>query len=73
MSEMTDKKRQKCQFCGRSMNPESLASHQSRIHPHEWEVRRLDDPYISIQDMEETWGTWDESVKEMDRRHAEEE
>ena len=36
----TDKKRQKCQFCGRSMNPESLASHQSRIHPHEWEVRR---------------------------------
>lgn len=71
--EITDKKPQKCKFCGRSMNAESLESHQSQAHPHEWEVRRDDDPYISIQDMEETWGTWDESVKEMDRRHAEEE
>ena len=50
---------------------QAFESHQSQAHPHEWEVRRDDDSYISIQDMEETWGTWDESVKEMDRRHAE--
>ena len=49
---MTD---EKCQYCGRLVSAETLISHENQMHPHEWNVRRRDDPYISIQDMEEMW------------------